>query len=164
MVSQNSAGEQAGEAQQQDSVSRRRAQLIAAKNIEVRNQPRVGAVGRTSLKDRLDQELERFLKWRGTVSVDENPNGWWRKNHEDYPLLAKFWMAHSSFPATSTSAERVFNMDGLILVPRRLVVTSSLFYSVSFFFYRMSLDPGRTANMVVALESPGELFAVWEVP
>ena len=111
--------EQAGGHQQQDNVSRRRAQLIAAKNIEIRTLPRAGAAGRIPLKERLDRELERFLKWRGMVSVDEDPNGWWRKHHEDYPLLAKFWMAHSSFPATSTSAERVFNMDGLILVAKR---------------------------------------------
>ena len=104
--------------QQRDSFTRIRAQLLAAKNIEVQNQPNAGA-GRIPFKERLDKELERFLKWRGQVPVDENPNIWWRKYHADYPLLAKFWMAHSSFPATSTSSERVFNMDGLILVPRR---------------------------------------------
>ena len=93
--------------------------MIAAKNIEICTLPRAGAAGRIPLKERLERELERYLKWRGMVSVDEDPSGWWRKHHEDYPLLAKFWMAHSSFPATSTSAERVFNMDGLILVSKR---------------------------------------------
>ena len=119
VIPDGDVNEQAGGHQQQDNVSRRRAQLIAAKNIEIRTLPRAGAAGRIPLKERLDRELERFLKWRGMVSVDEDPNGWWRKHHEDYPLLAKFWMAHSSFPATSTSAERVFNMDGLILVSKR---------------------------------------------
>lgn len=109
--------EQAESQQRQDSLARRRAQLLAAKNIEVQNQHHAG--GHIPFKERLGRELERFFKWRGTVPLDENPNSWWRKNHDDYPLLAKFWMAHSSFPATSTSSERVFNMDGLILVPRR---------------------------------------------
>lgn len=112
-----------------------RAQLLAARNVDVQNQPQP-ASGRISFKEKLEKELERlhseslshdykmiksgrFLKLRGTVPVFENPNIWWRLNHADFPLLAIFWMAHSSFPATSASSERVFNMDGLILVPRR---------------------------------------------
>ena len=48
-------------------------------------------------------------------------------------------------------AARVFDMDGLILVPERLVVTSILFYfNLIPFLFRMSLDPLRTVNMVVA--------------
>ena len=42
-------------------------------------------------------------------------------------------------------------MDGLILVPERLVVASILFYFILIpVFFRMSLDPLRTVNMVVA--------------
>jgi hypothetical protein len=44
---------------------------------------------------------------------------WWCENHTEFPLLAKFWLAHSCFPATSASAERAFNMDGLILTDSR---------------------------------------------
>ena len=48
-------------------------------------------------------------------------------------------------------AERVCDMDGLILVPERLVVASILFYFILIpVFFRMSLDPLRTVNMVVA--------------
>ena len=48
-------------------------------------------------------------------------------------------------------AERVCDMDGLILVPERLVVASILFYFILIpLFFRMSLDPLRTVNMVVA--------------
>ena len=48
-------------------------------------------------------------------------------------------------------AKRVFDMDGLILVPERLVVASILFYfNLIPLFFRMSLDPLRTVNMVVA--------------
>ena len=47
-------------------------------------------------------------------------------------------------------AERVCDMDGLILVPERLVVASILFYFILIPVFRMSLDPLRTVNMVVA--------------
>ena len=47
-------------------------------------------------------------------------------------------------------AKRVFDMDGLILVPERLVVASILFYFILIPVFRMSLDPLRTVNMVVA--------------
>ena len=48
-------------------------------------------------------------------------------------------------------AERVCDMDGLILVPERLVVASILFYFILIpVFFRMSLDPLRTVNLVVA--------------
>ena len=48
-------------------------------------------------------------------------------------------------------AERVCDMDGLILVPERLVVASiSYFILIPVFFLRMSLDSLRTVNMVVA--------------
>ena len=53
------------------------------------------------------------------LGISDNPNDWWREHAGNYPLLAKFWLAHSSFPATSASAERSFNMDGLVLTPAR---------------------------------------------
>ena len=44
-----------------------------------------------------------------------------------------------------------WDMDGLILVPERLVVASILFYFILIpVFFRMSLNPLRTVNMVVA--------------
>lgn len=70
-----------------------------------------------TLKDKINLELTRFLK--GTGSTKENPMDWWRENHADFPLLARFWRAHSSYPATSVSAERAFNIDGLVITPRR---------------------------------------------
>ena len=53
------------------------------------------------------------------ADTKENPMDWWCENHTEFPLLAKFWLAHSCFPATSASAERAFNMDGLILTDSR---------------------------------------------
>jgi hypothetical protein len=89
-----------------------RAQLLAA-----RSRPQPTPVH--TLKDKINMELKRFLKGSGCLATKENPMDWWRENHADFPLLAKFWRAHSSYPATSASAERAFNLDGLILTPRR---------------------------------------------
>ena len=72
-----------------------------------------------SVRGRLKAELDDFLKLRGTLSRKENPMDWWRINQKSFSLLALFWKAHSSFPATSTSSERAFSMDGLIMQPCR---------------------------------------------
>ena len=52
---------------------------------------------------------------RGDVPMDMNPSAWFRMHHKDFTLLTLFFKAHGAFPATSTSAERVFNMDGLVI-------------------------------------------------
>ena len=112
----------------QDSFSKRRAQLLAAKQAA----PVQQVAGPRTLKQRLEDELAKFLEHRGSVGPKENPNAWWRVHHTEFPLLSKYWMAMCAFPATSTSAERVFNMDGLVLSPSR-----------------KKLDPDRTGDMVI---------------
>ena len=72
-----------------------------------------------SLKDKIQSEVECYLRYGGTVGLKDNPCNWWKENHEKFPLLAQFFRAHCAFPATSASSERVFSMDGLILVPKR---------------------------------------------
>ena len=108
-----------------------RAQLLAAKQINATASP---VVANVPLKEKLRAELSKYvilvfvvflyhlyriLEYRSTVGPKENPNAWWRVHHSQFPLLRKFWLALSAFPATSTSAERVFNMDGLVLSPNR---------------------------------------------
>ena len=66
------------------------------------------------------------------MGTKENPNAWWRAHHTEFLLLSKYWIALCAFPATSTSAERVFNMDGLVLSPSR-----------------KSLNPERTGDMII---------------
>ena len=56
-----------------------------------------------------------------TVTEDTNPCAWYREHHKEVPLLAAYFKAHGAFPATSTSAERVFNMDGIILTRTRYI-------------------------------------------
>ena len=58
------------------------------------------------------KELDAY-KLERSISHEENPMDWWRINQKSFSLLALFWKAHSSFPATSTSSERAFSMDGL---------------------------------------------------
>ena len=107
--------------QEQDSFSRRRAELLAAKSVvEPSQATQTQSVG--SLKEKLKEEMKRFVKYRGSLGSKENPNNWWKNNNAEFPLLSKFWIAHSSFPATSAAAERVFNMDGLILTPTRYYI------------------------------------------
>ena len=112
----------------QDSFSKRRAQLLAAKQTT----PVQQVTRPQTLKQRLETELSKFLKHRGSVGPKENPNAWWRAHHTEFPLLSKYWIAMCAFPATSTSAERVFNMDGLVLSPSR-----------------KRLDPDRTGDIVI---------------
>ena len=88
-----------------------------------------------------------------------------------------FWRVHSAFPATSTSAERAYSMDGLILQPCRYIIMINMFRMIIIMIAmvlsrhyhhhhfnqeqlsaptqpyivpcRMSLLPDRTGNMIV---------------
>ena len=52
------------------------------------------------------------LKSVAEVQPNINPMTWFKDYTKDYPILSRFWLAYSSFPATSCNAERVFNLDG----------------------------------------------------
>ena len=87
---------------------------------------------------------------RGTVDASDNPCVWWRKNEKLSPLLARFFKATCPFPATSTSSERAFNMDGLIITPTRYCIDYHPLVISYVMFYRQALDPDRTGNMIVS--------------
>ena len=110
------------EASNDDMFARRRAELLAKKS---RNLNRTVTVDASSWKGKIKEEIAKLLKLRGSLNMSENPMIWWKNNHESFPLLGLYWGAHSSFPATSTSAERSFNMDGLILTPNRYISSKS---------------------------------------
>ena len=103
--------------QPEDSFTRRRAMLLAAKNATQQAAPS----SNLSLKEKLTRELSKYLLLRGTLDTGDNPCNWWRNNHQLFPLLSKFWKAICPFPATSTSSERAFSMDGLIITPKRFI-------------------------------------------
>ena len=67
------------------------------------------------IKDKLNEEFDRILILGGSL----DPNDWWRIHKEEFPNLSNFWIGNCPFPATSTSAECVFSMDGLLLVDSR---------------------------------------------
>ena len=94
------------EEEPQDSLALRRAAFLARKTNNSTANP---VTGINTVKRKLKKELDRFLKL-----VERKPESLPR-----IPLLARFWKAHSSFPATFTSAEQAFSMDGLIFQPSR---------------------------------------------
>ena len=96
--------------------ARKRAELLAKKRSSV---PLQLDPTPTTLRAKVKHEVSKFLKQKGTLGITENPNSWWRLYHKDFPLLSTFWKAHSAFPATSTSSERAYSMQGLILTKCR---------------------------------------------
>ena len=98
------------------SLERRRAQLLAKKRPS--NTVATGSIAET-FNTKIGRELDRFLVLSGTVDINMNPMDWWRNHALEFPLLARYWRAYSSFPTTSASSERVFNVDGLVLTSSR---------------------------------------------
>ena len=75
-----------------------------------------------TFEEKLEKEVKELLSLsaKGLMpDIDTNPSTWHKDHQKKFPLLSKFWKAYSSFPATSTAAERVFNVDGLVISPRR---------------------------------------------
>ena len=98
------------------SLEKRRAQLLAQRNVH-RPQPT-----QSTFNAKIVSEFDAFLESRGSVDVKMNPMDWFRVNYSRFPLLSKYWRAYSSFPATSASAERVFNADGLVVSKHRYLL------------------------------------------
>ena len=105
-----------GDGERGNSLERRRAELLAIRNNNNRLNRSVGE----TFNSRLEKEqLDRFLELSGSVEIQSNPIIWYRDNSNDFTILSKYWVAYSSFPATSAASERVFNVDGLVLSSRR---------------------------------------------
>ena len=68
-----------------------------------------------SLRDRIKKELDKLFEEMVNVTVKTDVTAWYRDHSKEFPLLTKYWQPYSSFPATSCSAERVFNVDGASL-------------------------------------------------
>ena len=102
------------------SFEKRRAKLLAA-TIQRNETSSVDLNQNISLKDRVQKELDRLFKQMSSVTVKTDVMAWYRENNKEFPLLTKYWRPYSSFPATSCSAERVFNVDGCIITDNRYV-------------------------------------------
>ena len=96
------------------SVDKRRAELLAARVSE----PESGGGG-GNLMDKISSEIKQLIAITPQVSSVTDPMKFLKENKEKFPLIVRFWLAHSSFPATSCSAERVFNVDSLIITDHR---------------------------------------------
>lgn len=99
-----------------DRFAARRAQLLASKPAAV-GLP--DSTAPRNVKEKIKQELAKFLQGRNSVVVKTNPLLWWREHAAEFPLLARYYRSHCAFPATSTSSERVFNCEGLIVTNSR---------------------------------------------
>ena len=98
----------------------RRLQLLVSKQQQaMAGRTRIGQQSGGSLKQRLKAELAKLLELRGTVDHKTNPQHWWKEHCSEYPLLGRYYRGHCAFPATSTNAERVFNMESLVVTPSR---------------------------------------------
>ena len=102
------------------SFEKRRAKLLAA-TIQRNETSSVDLNQNISLKDRVQKELDRLFEQMSSVTVKTDVMAWYRENNKEFPLLTKYWRPYSSFPATSCSAERVFNVDGCIITDNRYV-------------------------------------------
>ena len=83
-----------------------------------------------SLKDRIMKELDKLFEQMVNVTVKTDVMAWYREHSKEFPLLTKYWQPYSSFPATSCSAERVFNVDGCIITNNRYI--SCIFQILTF--------------------------------
>ena len=101
-----------------NALDKRRKLLMAQKNqpFEANDQ---SSLNEETLLVRLEKEVDNLSKCTMNVSTTLNPMDWYKLNHQDFPLLTKFWLPYSSFPATSCNAERVFNVDTVIITDHR---------------------------------------------
>ena len=112
--------------QQQNQVPPERLSVFERRRLQLLSRSDAGGIddnGNTdqvTLKDKIKEEIKFLLKAMKKFESDQNVMTWYRENCSSVPLLAKFWRAYSSFPATSCGAERVFNVDGLIITDLRL--------------------------------------------
>jgi len=114
------------------SLEKRREKLLAAARVRGESVSVVDPNQNMSLRDRILKELNKLFEEMGNVTVKTDVMAWYREHSKEFPLLTKYWQPYSSFPATSCSAERVFNVDGCIITNTR-----------------KSLDPERTTRMIL---------------
>ena len=102
------------------SIEKRREKLLAAARVRGESAA-VDSNQNMSLRDRILKELNKLFEEMGNVTVKTDVMAWYRDHSKEFPLLTKYWQPYSSFPATSCSAERVFNVDGCIITNTRCV-------------------------------------------
>lgn len=66
---------------------------------------------------RSTEEMKNYLQDK--TKVDSGPLGWWKKNQDRYPSLARVAKRLLWIPATSTPSERIFSKAGFIVKKSR---------------------------------------------
>ena len=95
-------------------IQRRRLELLKKKGSS-----QVNDVRRRNLREKIEEEIKIICAASSEIPDQTDPMKWMKENKSSVPNVVKFWLAHSSFPATSCSAERVFNVDSLIITDIR---------------------------------------------
>ena len=69
-------------------------------------------------KTRIENEFEAYENCKDAKKEDKILS-WWKKNQQNFPLLAKFARKYLVIPASSTKSERVFSTGGNVVTPKR---------------------------------------------
>ena len=94
----------------------KRREMLLAKSGREQNVPAQTDEG---FRDKLLKEIEKLISLVPKTDPSINLLQWLKEHQADIPILSKYWLAYGAFPATSCNAERVFNLDTLIVTDRR---------------------------------------------
>ena len=77
-------------------------------------------LGTSGAKERIDQqhEVERYQA-EAKAADDISPLTWWKMNGQGFPHMQQLACAVLAIPATSTPAERLFSVAGLVCSKER---------------------------------------------
>ena len=139
----NSNSSATSENKEMSVIERRRAKLLEA--VSNSSSDQVNLTSR-SINDQILDEINKLHSFTQHVSAKLDILKWCRENCAKFPLISKYWLSYMAFPATSCSAERTFNVDGLILSDRR-----------------KRLDPDTTQKLIICHDywmsrEPAEMF------
>ena len=138
----NSESTTTSDDQEMSAFERRRAKLLKASV----NSNSAQIVTSRSTNDQLLEEINKLLSFTQHVTVKTDVLKWCKEKSSLFPLISKYWLSYMAFSATSCNAERVFNIDGLILTNQR-----------------KSLNPETTQRLIVCHDywiskEPAEMF------
>ena len=100
-------------------LQRRRAQLVSGKTAATSAGVNNNIQTNATFKDKIMAELDKLHAATLKVPSNTNPSLYYKENADSFQFLIMYWLAYGAFPATSCNAERIFNIDCLILTNLR---------------------------------------------